>query len=266
MLRNRSVPKSGVLGLALLSAGAIACGGPIADDVETQASSALVDNALTANALTANALTANALTANALTANALTANALTANALTANGLLDPLARELLKYIVSCALPEDDSVSIRIDGNRYRFDGSLGLAPEWGRSHGSCDGECQRWVSACVLARVDAAGVKRKISIRGDNRALRPEREELRDYPVPEGAYFGNLFASGQPRFLCLAPGQSQDSRVCGPSLDDCPMTVVGSCGDACDDGPYGSFSDCSDKGRSGRGHVYQESITVFLPR
>src|SRR3982751_4505334 len=169
---------------------------------------ALTANALTANALTANALTANALTANALTANALTANALTANALTANGLRDPLAREFLKYVVSCALDEDDSITVKVDGAKYTFDGSLGLAPDWGSKHGSCDLDCQRWVSACVLARVDAAGVKRMISIRGDNRALRPDAKELRQYTEREATYYGNVFLKNQPRFLCLSPGKT----------------------------------------------------------
>ena len=252
--------------MAAGAAGAVGCGGEV-DDVESIQSAITAENALTANALTANALTANALTANALTANALTANALTANALTANALRDPLSRELLKYVVSCALDEDDEVSIRIDGKRYEFPGSLGLAPDWGRSRGSCDGECQRWVSACVLARVDADGVKRMISIRGDNRALRPDDKELRRYTNREATYYGNLFVRSQPRFLCLSPGKTSNERVCGDSLDDCPMTVVGSCDDACaDEGDHGAFEDCSDKGRARRGTTYHESITVFLPK
>src|SRR4029079_136531 len=132
---------------------------------------------------------------------------------------------------------------------------------------SCDGECQRWVTACVLARVDAAGVKRTISLRGENRVLRPNVSELRHYTDPEAAYYGNLFVRGRPLFDCLPPGKTSDPRVCGDSLADCPMTVVGSCDDACaGPGPYGSFSDCSDRGRAGRGHVYHETITVFLPR
>ena len=90
--------------------------------------------------------------------------------------------------------------------------------------------------------------------------------EFRDYPFREAAYYGNLFVSGRPRFLCLSPGQHNDTRVCGPSLDDCPMTVVGTCNDACDNGAYRSFADCSDARHSGRGHSYQESITVFLSR
>jgi hypothetical protein len=215
-------------------------------------------------------LTANALTANALTANALTANALTANALTANGLRDPMGRQLLKYVVSCALPADASVSITVDGQSYTFPGSLGLAPEWGERHGRCDLGCQRWVSACVLSRVDAEGVERMISIRGDAKALHPAPHELRDFPVREATYYGNLFIAGQPRYLCLSPGKTSDQRVCGPSLADCPMTVVGTCDDVCEDaGRFGAFEDCRTASlsarRSGNAEVFDESVTVFLP-
>jgi hypothetical protein len=244
----------------------VSCGGTGDADLTDTRSALVAENALTANALTANALTANALTANALTANALTANALTANALTANGLRDPLGRELLKYVVSCALPDGAGVTVQVDGTTYRFAGSIGLAPEWGRASGSCDGSCQRWVSACVLARVDAAGVKREISIRGDNPALRPVWHELRDYPNREATYYGNIFAEHEPRYLCLSPGATSDTRVCGPSLDSCPMTVVGSCDDVCGDrGAFGTFQDCRTGRRWSGGAVYAETVTVFLP-
>ena len=41
-------------------------------------------------------------------------------------------------------------------------GSLGLAPQWGMEGGKCDTQCQRWVSACVLSRVDFLGVAKPI--------------------------------------------------------------------------------------------------------
>jgi hypothetical protein len=265
MLRNRSVSGACVLGATFLAIGSVGCGGA-PDANETQTSSALAANALSANALSANALSANALSANALTSNALSANALSANALTSSALRDPLSREFLKYVVSCALDDGQDFSVVVDGVKYTFEGSLGLAPEWGKKNGSCDGSCQRWVSACVLARVDFLGVKREISLRGDNGVLHPAPHELRDYPVREASYFGNVFIPGRPRYLCLSPGQDEDVRVCGPSLDNCPMTVVGDCDDACDRGPFRSFTDCSDKGKEGKGRTYAESITVFLPR
>lgn len=222
---------------------------------------ALAENALTGNALTGNALTGNALTGNALTGNALTGNALTGNALTASALRDPLARQLLKYIVSCALTPEQTISVRVDAQTYSFDGELGLAPEWGRRDGSCDGSCQRWVSACVLARVDHAGVKRMISVRGAHPALRVSPREVAQYRVAEGAYYGNLFVEKQPRYLCVAPAQQTVERVCGPSMAECPMAVAGSCDDVCSlRGPAQSFRACR-----GDRHAYFEVVTVFLP-
>src|SRR3954453_3276683 len=123
------------LGLAMTAAvGAVGCGGETDADVEEIQSAITSDNALSANALSANALSANALSANALSANALSANAraanalsanalsanalsanaLSANALTASALRDPLAREFLRYVVSCALPDDKTITLRID--------------------------------------------------------------------------------------------------------------------------------------------------------
>ncbi len=255
------------LGLSLLGIWAAGCGGA-QPAVEATTSALTTENALTANALTANALTANALTANALTANALTANALTANALTANGLKDPLARELMKYVVSCALPADQTLSMSIDGTSYSFPGGLGLAPQWGKRGGSCDETCQRWVSGCVLARVDFLGVEELISERGANLALSTTWPELIGYPAIEATYYGNIFIAGQPMFVCLPPGKDEIPRVCGPSLDNCPMTVVGSCAKACAyQMPFvGGYVSCSSSGKARKPEIYPESVTVFLPR
>jgi hypothetical protein len=267
MLRNGSARRVAPgLAVAVALVGISGCG-QADDGTETVQSAVTADNSLTINSLAINSLAINSLAINSLAINSLTINSLAINSLAADALRDPLARQLFKYIVSCALDENDSVSIRVDGKRYEFHGDLGLAPEWGDARGSCDRECQRWVSACVLSRVDAAGVKRTISLRGDNRALRPDGSELRRYTDPEATYYGNLFVRGRPLFACLPPGKTSDQRVCGDSLADCPMTVVGSCDDACaGPGPYGSFTDCSDRGRAGRGTIYHEAITVFLPK
>jgi hypothetical protein len=221
----------------------------------------LNQNALSLNALTANALTANALTANALTANALTANALTANALTAGALEDPLSRELLKYIVSCALPDDAEIDLTVDGIDYAFSGGTGLAPAWGQPDGSCGKSCRRWVSACVLARVDYLGVSLPISIRGARRQLASTAAERSAFPHREATYFGDIFASPQVRRACLSPGQTEIPRVCGPSLDGCVMDVIGSCDEVCDGTRRdGAFTGC---GSDGDGDA--ADITVFLP-
>jgi hypothetical protein len=253
-----------LLGFGLVAVWASACGGPA---VEQEASSALAANALAANALAANALAANALAANALAANALAANALAANALTAKALRDPLARQFMKYVVSCALPEDQKIVMDIDGTTYTWTGLLGMEPDWGKKGGSCDESCQRWITGCVLARVDYLGVERMISLRGKNDGLDTPKSEQRAYTQREATYFGNVFAPGQPLFACLSPGQKEDERVCGDSLDNCPMDVVGSCAKACAyEGEAGAFMNCSSSGKARRPEVYRESVTVFLPK
>ncbi|WP_437689112.1 hypothetical protein [Sorangium sp. So ce176] len=236
----------------------------------------VVHNALTRNALTRNALTRNALTRNALTRNALTRNALMGNSFTSEALRDPESRELLSFIVSCALPEDESFKVEVGGKSYTFTGELGLAPEWGTRQGSCGETCQEWVSACLLARVNYRGEHVTISIRGQNEALSSTKRERERYDVPEATYYGNVFLETQRRFACLAPGKRSIPRVCGDSLNNCVVDVVGDCRDVCD-GPRadGSFLHCSDSepllelpcgGRifPPRTDRYKSSVTVFL--
>jgi hypothetical protein len=265
------------LGLLCLATGAFACAQPDegaspAVDVGAVTENGLIGNGLIGNGLIGNGLVANGLVANGLIANGLTTNGLIANGLIANGanadlLANPLSLQFLKYVVSCALSPQQSLSFTVGSTAYSFPGGLGLAPQWGTAHGSCDGSCQRWVSACVLARVDAAGIDREISVRGLNPALLPTWSELFTYTQREATYFGNLFIAGEPRFLCLPPGQKDDQRVCGDSMSDCPMTTLGSCAKDClTQGPFGEFNLCSDGGKAGTGHTYLESITVFLPK
>lgn len=246
------------LSLAILAAGTGGCGGEAPGPSTGPIGIA---------AVTENALSANALSANALSANGLMSDAVLAASLMKNGVADPSAMELMKYLVSCALSSKQSVDLTLGGETYHFAGSLGLAPQWGMSGGSCDGSCQRWVSACLLARIDAAGVEREISVRGLHPALLPSRSELATYTEREATYFGNVFVPGQPKFLCLPPGATSDHRVCGDSMGNCPMTAVGSCGTDClFQGPFGEYDVCSDSGKRLSGTSYFESITVFLPK
>lgn len=243
--------------LAAIALTAIGClGGP--DDATAIAQQA----SLSQNGLAANALTANALTANALSQNALTASALSQDAVSARALADPLARELLTYVVSCALPAGKEIALTIDGVDYTFRGSLGLAASWGEPGGSCGTECRGWVSACVLSRVDYLGVHVELSVRGARRELAAPRAEQLAYPDREATYWGDIFAAPQIRRACLAPGKSQIPRVCGPSIEGCVMDVVGTCDDVCDQvRPDGAFSRCG-RNRGDRGE--RPDVTVFL--
>ena len=91
-------------------------------------------------------------------------------------------------------PDDSLVKADQNGARYTFPGSLGLAPQW--KNGACDTNCQEIISACMMAHVNTTG--RHINLYLDSPvALGLGRQNA--YPMQEGAFFGNIFASARRR-------------------------------------------------------------------
>ena len=117
----------------------------------------------------------------------------------------------MEYVVSCALPAGHSVTYTSAGVAYTFAGSIGVAPAWETNR--CDKSCQRWVSACVLARLNKLGVHRQISIRGDNDALDVSPGELHDFSFREATYYGNLFQPSSPLRLLADRRHPDPPRV-----------------------------------------------------
>jgi hypothetical protein len=222
-------------------------------------------NGLTWNGLAWNGLAYNGLSFNGMSYNGLSYNGLSYNGLSYNGLENPVVHNFVGYLVSCALPENDSITYDINGKAFTFPGELGLAPEW--KFNACDESCQRWVTACMLARLNKLGQHVEISLRGEHRALKTDRPERKMFTAREATYYGNLFKGANEIYTCLSPGETSIQRVCGDSLGDCPMNVVGSCADACQgQGAHHSFRDCgtSTRFRKKSADVYEEAITVFL--
>jgi hypothetical protein len=237
-----------------------------AEEVGTAQQASMTFNSLTFNSLTFNSLTFNSLTFNSLTFNSLTFNSLTFNQLLLKDLEDPTSRDVFSYIVGCALPASETISLDIQGVTYNFPGDLGLAREWGTQGGSCGGMCQEWVSACVISRLDYAGVKQEISLRGQNRGLGVTPSELAGYPNREATYFGNIFTSPMKLHGCLSPGQTGIPRVCGSTLEGCGVDVDASCDQVCE-GPTkdGAFVNCRPGDGDWDDFPYHGSITVYLP-
>jgi hypothetical protein len=163
----------------------------------------------------------------------------------------PYARELLQYIYSCAMPPA-TYDTTLDPNNgallcsspdggsdggaecdagytcssadagtqgtcvIPLKGVVGVGinadgTSWGAS-GICDESCQRWVTACVLARTNAYGVHVEISMRAPDDAPQAIKDALKlangeaspcpdgsaddptcGYTLREGAYYGNIF-------------------------------------------------------------------------
>jgi hypothetical protein len=116
-------------------------------------------------------------------------------------LLDPYARTTMKYLISCALGDNDEVVWQsphsTDSQLWR--GSLGLCTDW-HDAPMPDSSCRERVSACILARQNAFSQRVALSMRGPGYD-QPELSEESAYPWREGAFYGDLLDP-----LAIAPG------------------------------------------------------------
>ena len=102
-----------------------------------------------------------------------------------------------------------------------FTGALGLAQHW--IDRRLDPKGQRWVSACLLARVNFHDQAEAISLRGLAPELTVNTDEQEIYTVEEGAFFGNLSTDDEGPIdwnACRGEGQAS-GEFGGLALRDC---------------------------------------------
>jgi hypothetical protein len=219
----------------------------------------------------------NRLSMNRLALNRLALNRLALNRLALNGVIpggmgtgELLAteegREILAYVVQCALGEGDTLTATVNGQTYQFAGLLGLVPEW--EHQGIDEDGQRLVSACLLAHVNALGVSVSISVRS-HKVVTSTPQERREYPVYEGSFFGQVFdgetlrayaCQGSAADAALEHSEDRALRRCTDDTDECAIAAVGRCRDVCqtrsqDEG----WTECR-----ANGVLYEDTISVYL--
>ena len=237
-----------------------------------------LDTSTDEEALTAsNRLASNRLATNRLATNRLATNGLAQAALTSSTLIETAdGRDVFSYVVGCALPTGSSITVQDSyGTSYTFPGLIGLAPEWATTTPTVSE--RRWVTACLLARVNYYGVSVMISMRGANAALATTRTEETTYKVAEGAFYGDLFdTAGQTEFACgskkWTSTLAQDAkRTCTISQDGvttmCGFTYQHFCGsyydpstpNACTNPTKAPWGNCA-----GGGRTWAEVITIFL--
>jgi hypothetical protein len=115
--------------------------------------------------------------------------------------LDPELRDVVRYVVECALPLGHEITKQVGGQSLVFEGALGLAPEW--EDDECDEDCQEWVSACLLARTNVSGQSVTVWMRADHPAIGDGTSLL--HPAYEASFFGNLFADPESQHMCKGP-------------------------------------------------------------
>lgn len=172
----------------------------------------------------------------------------------APSLVPESCRQVIESAVACALPRGHVLRDPVTGADY--EGRWGLAPSWSTGALSTDG--RRYVTACLVQRLNITGAPVPILLEGPHPAI-AETEALGSlYPIEESTAFGDLFSSGTPLlgllpafnvFVCwedLLPQSCGllglpvlfEERVCD-DLPLCGLVALGPCSLVCaDNGPY----------------------------
>jgi hypothetical protein len=262
-----------------------------AEELVGEAEGALIShNGYLENALNKNALNKNSLTLNALSSNALNKNSLNPAAL--SSLQNPgpdgaLARELVRYAVSCSLRADQTFSFSWTDSsgvvhQEVFRGDLGYAHWWATSGIGNDTYVQNQISACVAARVNWYGTSVMISMR--NYELSSTPAERSAYSVREGAFWGNLFTTTPYVAACYdsvgyararelkrdcAAGHVETNPANGEvTWQQCgSMVIWGPCDRFCNvvDTQAGFFAGCIKDYRNSPYVRTNDVVTTFLP-
>ncbi|MCE9671540.1 hypothetical protein LY474_27410 [Myxococcus stipitatus] len=151
---------------------------------------------------------------------------------------DPAARNVMHYLVGCALGPGDVVEWKSRaGEVHVFTGEANLCPEW--ATGAPGKECLGYVSACLLSRNNAYGVTVEISLRAED-----PRDPLRFNPTGDPRAWSPLFLPcdtsgvglgpecgwvGEGVGAC-APGAKVTVGAGGPFPDTCTGTIGSSSG------------------------------------
>jgi hypothetical protein len=262
-------------------------------------------NRLASNRLASNRLASNKLASNKLASNALSSTSFEAEMATADLLATADGRDVYAYLINCALPDGTTIEANLpdapdtappatlytcSAGVCDFPGGIGLAEYW-LDH-KLDPHGQRWVSACIFARVNAHDTAEPISLRGPHESLTVSADEAVQFPIEEGAFYGNLFTGDDPIDWNACRGKDQaagefdglvDRDCAEPDLSDpthtqCGFNYAGDCADytpalpspyACRtfDTDSGTYNDCHNGSGDGTWpglKQYREVITTYV--
>ena len=182
------------------------CAGDPENDPEWVSAASIMSNSIMSNSIMSNALTANRTASEKLSKAALR-DASFLDPYLAEQIEDPDARLVLAYLYGCAGGPNDRLKISGRFGTEVYQGVLGLAPIW-MNAAPPKRELEQ-VSACLVARVNAYGVRVDFSMRGQPAVRFPNWPEVG--PTPTYRHTNTQVASLGP---CTAPTPN-----CGWGLD-----------------------------------------------
>jgi hypothetical protein len=105
-------------------------------------------------------------------------------------------RKTVAYLVKCALAGNDSLTKQDqNGASYTFPGGLGLCPAWKNGGVANDPACQEYLSACMMAHINTAGIHIPIWLDAEVPAI-GWGIDTANFPFQEGSFFGNIMMTG----------------------------------------------------------------------
>jgi hypothetical protein len=162
-------------------------------------------------------------------------------------LVTAAGREVLAYLIDCAMPKHVTLYGSSGGTTYGFVGNVGLAPSW--KNGYITPAEKRYVSACMFAKVNAYRTSMKISLRGPQGALHVTQSEANQYTLEEGVFYGDIFTGSNPvvGWGCRGHAKATNHDEFNSGLDarDCSQQGDGANRNSCG---FGFSGDCFDFG------------------
>jgi hypothetical protein len=158
--------------------------------------------------------------------------------------------QIIGNAVHCALYVSQSVVDSV--GKFQYDGHEGLAPGWLTDPLTID--AGRWVTACMIQRLNATGQHVNILPEGNTRGIYKDSNLESLYPVNESNAWGNFFdpnnTTGYDGYVCYtdevlracgssaSPEDWFNSRYCDGSGDagagnPCYLKLMGPCSSAC---------------------------------
>ena len=141
----------------------------------------------------------------------------------------PMRKRILRYLIECALPSTVEVQILYRGQLEPLGRGVGnLGP--GLQAGEMTLTEQEKVSACLLARVNARGEVITIDMSGPMQDGQFDQPPAAGTPflLPEGAFFGNLFAVEPVAYACSSVDGFELSEGFCPDRS-CALDASGAC-------------------------------------
>jgi hypothetical protein len=175
--------------------------------------------------------------------------------------------QIVRTAIMCALDTTKELADPVTGEL--FQGHWKLAPGWETA--PLDVAGQRWVTACMIQKLNGYGWPVSILLEGAKGPINEQPSLQSAYPFEEATAFGNYFLDEPELYVCRESDLVEQckfqsaladlelfTRICDSNSNTCGLHVIGNCSSACQ--RNGAYWKCQPPDRP----MYEETIRVQL--